>query len=246
MKRGGLDVYNDQSSEEFLCDASSGTSGLDGGHSPNGSPLSDVLLSVPLPDLGLSAAVVDALHTQQFVNLACDLADSTEVSSPLLDSLRQMAELACWRASQASVAALDAAQLQQGMRVIFDDIQNSNLPMPFDLHGLVYPDDISSSLFEVNRTACFLLLDGISAGLRSSSPAIAECVKEVQSQVNAISFLRNVRPEQYLFAACIAKSFAADIDMTFMNELITAVNDHTIKTTVHLLLATAHLRDSVW
>jgi hypothetical protein len=27
MKRGGLDVYNDQSSEEFLCDASSGTSG---------------------------------------------------------------------------------------------------------------------------------------------------------------------------------------------------------------------------
>ena len=27
MKRGGLDMYNDQSSEDFLCDTSSGTSG---------------------------------------------------------------------------------------------------------------------------------------------------------------------------------------------------------------------------
>jgi len=27
MRRGGLDMYNDQSSEDFLCDTSSGSSG---------------------------------------------------------------------------------------------------------------------------------------------------------------------------------------------------------------------------
>jgi len=201
------------------------------------SPSSDVLVSLPLPDLDLSAAVVDSLQARQFVTLACELATLTGVSPPLLDSLRQMADLA--------YSALDDTEFHHQMQVIFDEIQNSILPMPFNLHGLNYADvnDLSSSLFEVNRTACFLLLEGIRAGLRSPSPSLAESVREVQTQVNAVSFLRNVLPEQYLFAACIAKSFAADTDM---NSLIASINDQTIKITAHLLLATAHAQDAVW
>jgi hypothetical protein len=167
------------------------------------------------------------------------------VSLPLLDSLRQLADLAYWKANQVSVTVLDAAEFHQRIQIISDQIQNSILPMAFDLHGLGYAD-ISSSLFEVNRTACFLLLDGIRTGLRSSSPALAECVKEVQTQVNAVSFLRNVLPEQYLFAACIAKSFATDTDLSFMNSLIVSINDQSIETTAHLLLAMAHCRGAVW
>ena len=144
-----------------------------------------------------------------------------------------------------STAALDTAEFQQRMQMVFDQIQNSILPMTFDLHGLSYTD-ISSSLFEVNRTTCLLLLDGIRTGLRSSSPALAECVKEVQTQVNAVSFLQNVLPEQYLFAACIAKSFSADTDMSVMESLIASINDQSIETTAHLLLAMAHYRDAVW
>lgn len=180
------------------------------------------------------------------MTLACELAILTEVSSPLLDILRQMAGLAYWKTNQVSAAALDAAEFQIRMQVIFEEIQNSVLPMPFDLHGLNYYNDISSSLFEVNRTACLLLLDGIRAGLRSSSPALAECVKEVQTQVDLVSFLQNVLPEQYLFAACIAKSFATDTDMSFMNSLIASINDQSIKATAHLLLTMAHTGDTVW
>lgn len=212
------------------------------------SPSPEVFVSLPLPDHELSAAVVDALQTQQFVTLACELAAMTEVSPPLLDSLRQMADLAYWRTNQVSAAAVDDGEFQYRMQIIFDGIQNSVLPTPFGLLNFGYADlsDISSSLFEVDRTACLLLLDGIRAGLRSSSPALAEWVKEVQTQVNAVSFLRNVLPEQYLFAACIAKAFAADTDMSFMNSLTASINDQSIKTTAHLLLAMAHTRDAVW
>ena len=180
--------------------------------------------------------------------LTYELATLTEVSSPLLDSLRQMVVLACWKVNQVSTVALDATELQQQMQIIFDDIQNSILPMPFDLHGLSGADldVLSSSLFEVNRTACFLLLAGIRAGLHSFSPTIAEWVKEVQTQVNAVSFVRNVLPDQYLFAACIARSLAADPDMSFMNSLIASVNDQSVKAMAHLILTTAHSRDPVW
>jgi chloramphenicol 3-O-phosphotransferase len=144
-----------------------------------------------------------------------------------------------------SAATLDATEFQQRVQVIFDQIQNSILSVPFDLHGPGYAD-ISSSLFEVNRTACILLLDGVRTGLSSSSPALAEGVKEVQTQVNVISFLPNVPPKQYIFATCIAKSFAADTDMSFMNTLIASIHDQSIETTAHLLLAMAHCRNAVW
>lgn len=144
-----------------------------------------------------------------------------------------------------TAAALDATEFQQRVQVIFDQIQNSILPVPFDLHGPGYAE-ISTSLFEVNRTACILLLDGIRTGLSSSLPALAEGVKEVQTQVNAISFLPNVPPQQYLFATCIAKSFAAETDMSFMNNLIAFVDDQSIETTARLLLAMAHCRNAVW
>jgi len=159
-----------------------------------------------------------------------------------------MADLAYWKTNQVSAATLDDGEFQYRMQVIFDEIQNSVLPIPFDLLNFGYADssDISGSLFEVNRTACFLLLDGIRAGLRSSSPALAEWVKEVQTQVNAVSFLRNVLPEQYLFAACIAKAFAADTDMSLMDSLAASIYDQSIKTTAHLLLTMAHARDAVW
>ena len=209
------------------------------------SPSPEVFLSLPLPDLELSAAVVDALQTQQFVTLACELATATEVAAPLLDSLRQMADLAYWKANQVSAAALDGIEFQYRMQGILDEIQNSILPIPFNF-GYADVNDISGSLFEVNRTACFLLLDGIRAGLRSSSPGLAEWVKEVQTQVNAVSFLRHVLPEQYLFAACIAKAFAADTDMSFMNSIIASINDQSVKTTAHLLLAMALAQDAVW
>ena len=166
------------------------------------------------------------------------------MSSPLLDSLRQLADLAYWKANQVSNDALDATEFQQRMHVIFDQIQNGVLSVPFDLHGPGYAD-ISSSLSEVNRTACLLLLNGVGTGLRSSSPVLAEGVKEVQTQVNAISFLPNVPPKQYLFAACIAKSFATDTDMSYMNPLIASIEDQSIETTAHLLLAMAHCRNAV-
>ena len=143
-----------------------------------------------------------------------------------------------------SNGAFDATEFQQRMHVIFDQIQNSVLSVPFDLHGPGYAD-ISSSLSEVNRTACLLLLNGVGTGLRSSSPVLAEGVKEVQTQVNAISFLRNVPPKQYLFATCIAKSFATDTDMSFMTPLIASIDDQSIETTAHLLLAMGHCRNAV-
>ena len=154
-----------------------------------------------------------------------------------------MAELAYWNTNQVSATALDTAEFQLRVQVIFDEVQNSILPMPY---GLSHFNEISSSLFEVNRTACLLLLNGICEGLHSSSPGLAECVKEVQTQVNLVSFLQNVLPEQYLFAACIAKSFATHTEMSFMNSLVATINDQTVKTTAHLLLTMAHTRDAVW
>jgi len=244
MKRGGLDMYNDQSSDEILCDTSSGSSGPV--HSPEVSlsPSPEVLVSTPPPDLDLSTAVADALQTQHAVTLARELAILTEVSSPLLESLQQIVDLASWKTNLVSTSSLDDADLEQRMQVILDEIQNCMLPMPFDLHGLGY-DEISKSLFEIHRTACHLLLYGIQAGLCSSSATIAELVKEVQTQVDLVSFLPNVPPHQYLFAACIAKSFATDNDTFFMNSFIASVNDQSIKTTAHHLLATALTRASM-
>lgn len=209
------------------------------------SPSPNVLVPIPLPDFDIGAVVHDAQQTQYFAAVACELATSTGVSPPLLDSLRQLADLAHWKANQMSAAVLDATEFQQRVQVISDQIQNSIPSVPFDVHGHGYAD-ISSSLFEINRTACILLLDGICTGLGSSSPVLAEGVKEVQTQVNAISFLPNVPPQQYLFATCIAKSFAADIDMSFMNTLLAPINDPSIETTAQLLLAMAHCRNAVW
>jgi hypothetical protein len=208
-------------------------------HIPLSPPL-DVIIPLPSPDLDINAAVDDALHTHYLVALACELATLTGVSLPLLDGIQNMVVLA-W-----SKVALDPAELQQRMQVIFEDIQNSILPIPFDLHGTDDNDLDDLSLFEINRTACFLLLDGIRAGLRSLSPEIAGLVKAVQAQVNAIAFLHNILPERYVFAACIAKSFAADTDMSHANSLIASVNDQSVKTLAYHLLTIAHSRDSAW